>query len=93
MKQELHKYQIDGCIKLQIDHWGYLRDFLQNKSSEKRIFSIIPRISCISVQRDSLVIDKTKCIKCLFCITGCPKGIIIDEKFDFLPASSMGFSL
>lgn len=86
MKQKLRKNQIDNCIKLQIDRWGYLRDFLQNKSSEKRTFSIIPQIGCISIQGDSLIIDETKCIKCLFCITGCPNTIIIDKNFNFLPA-------
>ncbi len=87
MKQELHKNQIDNCIKLQIDRWSYLRDFLQNKSSGRRTFSIIPQIGCISIKGSRLIIDKTKCIKCLFCVTGCP-NIIIDENFSFLPVEN-----
>lgn len=85
MKQELHKNQIHNCIKLQVGRWSYLRDFLQNKSSGRRTFSIIPQIGCISIKGNRLIIDKPKCIKCLFCVAGCP-NIIIDENFSFLPA-------
>lgn len=87
MKQESIKNQIENCIRLQANRWRYLQDFLQNKSSGRRTFSIIPQIGCISIKESRLIIDKTKCIKCLFCITECP-NIIIDENFDFLPVEN-----
>lgn len=71
------------CISVYSKKWGYLKDFLLNRSKGDQYLSIVHSIKCIDILKTQIKINDY-CIKCLFCVLNCP-GNLISFKKDFTP--------
>lgn len=70
------------CICFHSYRWGYLKDFLENKPKGERESLICHKIKCLEFLSDHIEINNENCIKCLFCLFGCP-GHSIEINRDF----------
>lgn len=78
----IYKTKRPPCISLFNYRWGYLKDFLNNKPKGERESVISHKIDCLEFINDHIKIRRENCIKCLFCLFGCPNNLIeIDKHF------------
>jgi len=74
------------CISLHHYRWGYLKDFLENNPRGEQESLICHKIKCLKFLHNHIEIKKENCIKCFFCLFGCPGNLIeIDKNFNLIP--------
>lgn len=77
------KNNLPPCVSIFNKKWGYLKDFLLNKSKGDQYFSIVHNINCIQINNNQININRNHCIKCLFCLLNCPGNLIsIEDDFN-----------
>lgn len=80
-----YKTSLPPCVSFHHYKGGYLKDFLGNKPKGKRESLICYKIKCLEFVRDHIEIKKDNCIKCFFCLFGCPNNLIeIDKEFNLV---------
>lgn len=72
------------CIKVDINQWASLHEFLTNKPNGRKPLNIAVEIDCIEFEQDHISIKNIHCINCMFCVFACP-GNYIEIDHNYLP--------